>query len=315
MTDVPAFRSGFVSLVGRPNVGKSTLVNQLVGTKVSIVSSKPQTTRTQVRGVRTTPDSQMVLLDTPGIHKPRTLLGERCNERSVQTLGEVDVVCLLVEANAIVGPGDRFIAGLVARTKTPKILIVNKVDIAGADEIGAQLARAVAELGDFDAYFPVSARTGEGVDALAEDLVGRMAPGPMYYPDGVVSDQPELTLVAELLREKLLVVARDELPHSIVVTAELIEEMDDEDHEDGEQDAEPEPESDPILRYRAIVRVERESQKGIVIGKGGLVIRDAGTKARLELERLFGARVYLETSVKVDKEWQKRAYALDRLGL
>jgi GTP-binding protein Era len=312
-----AFRSGFVSLVGRPNVGKSTLVNQLVGSKVSIVSARPQTTRTQVRGVRTTADSQIVLLDTPGIHKPRTLLGQRCNERSVATLGEVDVVCQLVEANAIVGPGDRFIAELVGRVRTPSILVVNKIDIANRDEIGEQLVRASAELGEFDAFVPVSARTGAGVDVLLAEILSRMPEGPHYYPDGVVSDQPETTLVAELLREQLLVIARDELPHSIAVTAEVIEDdEDDEDDEDESDDAvagsEPREE---ILRYRAVVRVERDSQKGIVIGKGGTVIRDAGTKARLELERLMGARVYLETAVRVDKEWQRRAHSLDRLGL
>ncbi len=308
-----AFRSGFVSLVGRPNVGKSTLVNQLVGSKVSIVSARPQTTRTQVRGVRTTPDSQIVLLDTPGIHKPRTLLGQRCNERSVATLGEVDVVCQLVEANAIVGPGDRFIADLVGRVRTPSILVVNKIDIANRDEIGEQLVRASAELGEFDAFVPVSARTGAGVDVLLAEILSRLPEGPHYYPDGVVSDQPETTLVAELLREQLLAIAREELPHSIAVTAEVIEdELDDE--ESADAGAGPEAREE-ILRYRAIVRVERDSQKGIVIGKGGTVIRDAGTKARLELERLMGARVYLETSVRVDKQWQRRAHSLDRLGL
>ncbi|MGZ4678206.1 MAG: GTPase Era [Acidimicrobiia bacterium] len=321
MTDasLPGFRSGFVSLVGRPNVGKSTLVNQLVGTKVSIVSSRPQTTRTQVRGVRTTATSQIVLLDTPGIHRPRTLLGERCNERSVATLGEVDVVCQLIEANAPVGPGDRFIAELVARVDTPKILVVNKVDVASRDEIGEQLARASSELGTFDAYVPVSARTGEGVDVLVAELEARMPEGPRYYPEDVVSDQPEAVLVAELLREQLLAMARDELPHSIAVTAESLDEELAEDDDDGAPPEGSNPtipqDSDPILRYRAVVRVERDSQKGIVIGKGGTVIRDAGTRARLELERLLGARVYLETTVKVDKEWQRRAHALDRLGL
>ncbi len=311
-----AFRSGFVSLVGRPNVGKSTLVNQLVGTKVSIVSERPQTTRTQVRGVRTTPDSQIVLLDTPGIHKPRTLLGQRCNERSVATLGEVDVVCQLIEANAPVGPGDRFIADLVARVATPKILVVNKVDVASRDEIGEQLVRASAELGEFDAYVPISARTGAGVDVLVEEILARLPEGPHYYPDGVVSDQPETTLVAELLREQLLRIAREELPHSIAVTAERLDDegLDDEGAAENPDESDPD-ESDPVLRYRAVVRVERDSQKGIVIGKGGGVIRDAGTNARKELERLFGARVYLETMVRVDKEWQRRAHSLDRLGL
>jgi GTP-binding protein Era len=295
-----------VSLVGRPNVGKSTLVNQLVGTKVSIVSNRPQTTRTQIRGVRTTADSQMVLLDTPGIHKPRTLLGERCNARSTETLAEVDVVCLVVEANAPIGPGDRFIAGLVQQVDTPRILVVNKVDVARPSDIADHLGRATGELGEFDAFVPLSARTGDGVDALVAELESRLPEGPVYYPDGVVSDQPEAALVAELVREQLLAIARDELPHSIVVTAEPLDE---------EGEPEPPDEEPGILRYGVVVRVERDSQKGIVIGKGGRVIRDAGTKARQELETLLGARVYLETKVKVDPDWQRRAHALDRLGL
>ncbi len=305
MTD-PGFRSGFVSLVGRPNVGKSTLVNRIVGAKVSIVSSRPQTTRTQIRGVRSTEASQLVLLDTPGIHKPRTLLGERCNARSVQTLAEVDVVCLVIEANAPIGPGDRFISELVHEVGTPRVLVVNKTDIARREDVADHLARATAELGEFDAYVPVSARKGDGVDALVAELEGRLPEGPVYYPDGVVSDQPETALVAELVREKLLAVTHDELPHSIVVTAEPL----DEDDEELDPD-----DPDPILRYRVVVRVERDSQKGIVIGKGGTVIRDAGTAARQELESLLGARVYLQTNVRVDPHWQRRAHTLDRLGL
>ena len=247
------FRSGFVSLVGRPNVGKSTLVNQLVGTKVSIVSSRPQTTRTQVRGVRTTTADQIVLLDTPGIHKPRTLLGERCNERSVQTLGEVDVVCQLIEANAPVGPGDRFIADLVAKVRTPKLLVVNKIDVARRDEIGEQLARAGAQLGDFDAYLPVSARTGAGVDVLVEEIRAHLPEGPQYYPDGVVSDQPETTLVAELLREQLLAMTREELPHSIAVTAEYLD----------EDEPADEPPTNPTANLRTTARWSTPRPSGI----------------------------------------------------
>ncbi len=297
------FRSGFVSLVGRPNVGKSTLVNQIVGSKVSIVSSRPQTTRTQIRGVRTTAESQIVLLDTPGIHKPRTLLGERCNSRSVQTLAEVDVVCLVVEANAVIGGGDRFISELVHQVRTPSVLVLNKIDVASHADVADHLGQVTAELGDFEAFVPLSARTGEGVPALVAELEARLPPGPVYYPDGIVSDQPETSLVAELVREKLLAIARDELPHSIVVTAEPLD-------EEG-----PDAGDDDILRYRVVVRVERDSQKGIVIGKGGTVIRDAGTKARQELEILLGAKVYLETKVRVDPDWQRRAHSLDRLGL
>jgi GTP-binding protein Era len=294
------FRSGFVSIVGRPNVGKSTLVNRLVGRKVSIVSDRPQTTRTQIRGVRTTADSQIVLLDTPGVHKPRTLLGERANDRALNTLSEVDVVCFLVEANAKIGPGDRFVAETLGRVRTPVVLVVNKVDAAAPADIAERLTAAAA-LGDFDAFVPISARTGDGIEALVTELETRMPPGPHYYPEGVVSDQPESFLAAELLREKLLAVARDELPHSIAVTTEDVEER--------------ETADGPLLALRVVVRVERESQKGIVIGRGGAVLKAAGTEARRELEALLGVRIHLETHVKVEPDWQRRAHALDRLGL
>ena len=292
------YRSGFVSLVGRPNVGKSTLVNRIVGTKVAIVSDRPQTTRTQIRGVRTTPASQLVLLDTPGIHKPRTLLGERTNDRARATLAEVDVVCLLIEASGTIGPGDRFVAQLVQQVETPKILVVSKTDLASRAAVGEQLAVATGELGEFDAYVPLSGLTGEGVDALVGELEARLPEGPEYYPGGVVTDQPETFLVAELVREKLLRVAREELPHAITVVAEEIE---------------PERDDD-VLRYEVKVLVERDSQKGMVIGKGGRVIKEAGTLAREELEALLGAPVFLDTSVKVERDWQRRAHALDRLG-
>ena len=301
-----AFRSGFVTLVGRPNVGKSTLLNQLVGSKVAIVSDRPQTTRAAIRGVRTTPTSQIVFIDTPGIHKPRTLLGERTNQRAVTTLEEVDVVCLLVEATAPIGRGDRFIADLVRQVDTPALLVVNKVDRASKHAVVEHLAAAAESLGDFDAYFPMSARTGEGTDALVAEIESRLPDGPRYYPDGIVTDQPETTLAAELVREKLLAVARDELPHSISVAVEELEDEPDADH--------PDDPTDRVLRLRADISVERESQRGIVVGRGGRVLKDAGTAARQELEALLGARVYLETHVKVERDWQRRAHALDRLG-
>ncbi len=300
MTD-QEFRSGFVSIVGRPNVGKSTLVNQLVGRKVSIVSSRPQTTRTQVRGVRTTDRTQIVLLDTPGIHKPRTLLGERTNSRAVATLDEVDVVCFLVDATEPIGRGDRFVADLVAQVRTPTVLVVNKVDRAGPQQVLEHLSVASAELGELAAFVPLSARTGEGVEALVGELEARMPVGPHYYPDGTVSDQPEGVLAAELLREKLLAATHDELPHSIMVTAEEIEERT---TKDG-----------PLLAIRLVIRVERASQRGIVIGRGAALLRRAGTDARLELEALLGVRVHLDTHVRVDRDWQRRATSLDRLGL
>jgi GTPase len=298
------FRSGFVTLLGRPNVGKSTLLNQLVGSKVAIVSDRPQTTRTAIRGVRTTPDDQIVFVDTPGIHKPRTPLGERTNERAVATLGEVDVVCLLVEADAPIGAGDRFAAALVHQVPTPKLLVVNKIDRAGKPAIVEHLAIAARDLGDFDAYLPLSARTGDGIAALLSEIESRLPEGPRYYPEGTVTDQPETFVAAELVREKLLTVARDELPHSITVSVEEIEDIPDPDADD----------PDGILRLRADISVERDSQKGIVIGRGGRVLKDAGTAARQELEALLGVRVYLETRVRVERDWQRRPHALDRLG-
>src|SRR5262245_17915254 len=191
---MPSNRSGFIAIVGRPNVGKSTLLNQLVGAKVSIVSDRPQTTRTQVRGVRSTPDTQMVFLDTPGVHKPRTLLGERANARALSTLAEVDAICFLIDASAPIGPGDRFVAARVAEVDTPTVLVVNKIDRASRDEIGVQLATAAGELGEFAAYVPLSARSGDGVDALISELDSRLLEGPRFYPDDVVTDQPESVL-------------------------------------------------------------------------------------------------------------------------
>jgi GTP-binding protein Era len=294
------FRSGFATLVGRPNVGKSTLLNRLVGEKVSIVSDKPQTTRNQVRGVVGIPDGQAVLIDTPGIHKPRTELGRRLNHRSLETISAVDVVCFLIEANAPIGAGDRYIAGLLAAIATPVILVLNKVDAARPAQVLEHLGLAAATLGDFAAYVPLSAHTGEGLDALVAEIAARLPKGPRYYPDGVVTDQPDTFLAAELLREKLLAVAREELPHSLAVT---VEDMEERDSADG-----------PLLAFRAVVRVERDSQKAIVIGRGGAVIKEAGTAARKELEALLGTRVHLETHVKVDKDWQRRPDSLDRLG-
>ncbi len=308
------FRSGFVTLVGRPNVGKSTLVNRIVGSKVAIVSDRPQTTRCQIRGVRTTPDNQMVLLDTPGIHKPRTLLGERTNERARATLAEVDVVSMLVEASTPIGRGDRFIAELVQQVDTPKILVVNKIDLTDRRAVAEHLAVAAAELGEFDAYVPLSARTGNGVDALVGELESRLPEGPRYYPEGVTTDQPEMFLAAELLREQLLKMARDELPHAITVIAEEIEPDDDEERTSKADEVHESDDGDGVLRIRARILVERESQKGIVIGRGGAVLKEAGTRARQELEALLGTRVYLETRVAVERDWQRRAHALDRLG-
>jgi len=272
-----------VTLVGRPNVGKSTLLNRILGTKVTIVSDKPQTTRTQVRGVLTRPDAQVVFVDTPGIHKPRTLLGERLNDTAESALGDVDVACLVIDATAPVGPGDRFIA---SRLPKDALVVVNKVDAASRAEVLAQLQRA-SEL-EFAEYFPVSARTGKGVDELVEAVVARLPEGPLYYPDDMVTDVPEAFWVAELVREQLLAVAREELPHSLACRVTEWE----------------------WPRIRCEILVERESQKGIVIGKGGSVLKQVGIAAREQLP----PGTYLELFVKVDKDWQRRAAALERLG-
>jgi GTPase len=273
-----------VTLVGRPNVGKSTLVNNILGTKVSIVSDKPQTTRTQVRGVLNRPDAQVVFVDTPGIHKPRTLLGERLNDTAAQTIGGVDVVCLVVDASAAIGPGDRFVARQVP---ADGVVVVNKVDAASPDEVLGQLAKAAEQLA-LESYFPVSARTGQGVDLLVEHLIGRLPEGPQWYPDDMVTDVPEAFWVAELVREQLLAVTHDELPHSIATRVTEWE----------------------WPRIRVEILVERDSQKGIVIGRKGAVLKAVGTAVRQQLPD--GA--YLELFVKVDKDWQRRPKALERLG-
>jgi GTP-binding protein Era len=283
-------------------------VNALVGSKVAITSARPQTTRTTVRGVRTTPASQLVLLDTPGLHKPRTTLGERTNQRARESLGEVDAVCVVVEATAPLGRGDRFVSDLVRAVDTPRILVVNKVDAASRAAVAEHLAAADDSLGGpFDAYVPCSARTGEGVGALAAELEDRVPEGPHYYPEGLTTDQAETFLAAELLREQLIRLTRDEVPHSISVSCRLLDDEDDGADDEGGED-------DGVLRLLATVHVERDSQKGIVIGRGGAVMKEAATAARLGLESLLGCRVYLECRVTVERDWQRRPHSLDRMG-
>lgn len=290
------FRSGFVAIVGRPNVGKSTLVNRMVGGKIAITSSRPQTTRGSIRGILDVPDAQVVFIDTPGYHKPRTLLGERLNEIVRAAWSDVDLVLLLVDGKGGIGAGDEKIASAISDIGPDVFLVVNKIDRLRPEEIAVSLTKATA-LRDFEEYVPVSAATGENVDHLTGIVVDRMREGPMYYPPGTRSDQPPPAFVAELVREKLLARTREELPHSIAVVTEDYEERD-----------------DGVLMIQAIVYVERESQKGMVIGKGGDVIKAAGTEARLEIEALFGRKVFIDLRVKVEKDWQQRAYALERLG-
>ena len=279
-------RSGFVTVIGRPNVGKSSLVNRILGTKVSIISATPNTTRTRVRGVLDRPDAQAVFVDTPGIHKPRTALGERLNQTASDAMDGVDVCILVVDATGQIGRGDRFVAG---QAPSDTIVAVNKTDRASPATILSRLrsAQETLELADAE-YFPISALTGDGVAELVETVVARLPRGPRYYPRGMVSDVPEAFFVAELVREQLLRHAREELPHSIACVVTEWE----------------------WPRIRCEILVERESQKGIVIGKGGSTLKAAGIAARAQLEP--GA--FLELFVKVEKDWQRSTDMIERLG-
>ena len=278
------FHSGFVALLGRPNVGKSSIINAVTGRKISIVSDKPQTTRHRVMGVYTRDDAQLVFVDTPGLHKAVSALGERVNATALGSTDDVDVPCLVLDATQPFGKGDRWVADRLDLPRT--VVIVNKVDAASKDQVFAMLT-AAGEL-DAEAYFPVSARTGDGVDALVEHLVNRLPEGPQYFPDDMVTDVPEAFWVAELVREQLLARTRDELPHSI---AARVVEWD-----------------WPLIRCEILV--ERNSQKGIVIGHKGQVLKEVGIAVREQLPE----GTYLELIVKVDKDWQSRPKAMERLG-
>jgi GTP-binding protein Era len=300
-------RSGFVAFVGRPNAGKSTLTNALVGEKVVITSSKPQTTRRVVRGIVTRPGYQLVLLDTPGLHRPRTLLGERLNDEVRAAWAQVDVVGLCLPADEKVGPGDRFIAReLAALGRVPKVAVVTKTDRVPRDRV-AEALMAAADLGrdagiDWAEVVPVSAVTAEQVGLLADLLAGLMPESPQLYPDGELTDAPELVLVAELIREAALEGVRDELPHSIAV---VVEEM---------LPREDRPPERPLLDVHAFLYVERDSQKGIVIGPQGTRLRDIGIRARAQIEALLGTPVHLDLHVTVAKDWQRDPRQLRKLG-
>jgi len=295
-----AFRAGFTCFVGRPNAGKSTLTNALVGQKVAIMSDRPQTTRHAVRGIVHRADAQLVLVDTPGFHKPRTLLGERLNDVVRATLTEVDIIGFCVSADQKVGPGDRYIADELRKVaaSTAAVAIVTKSDLVGRDVIGERLVE-VAGLGDWAEVVPVSARDGFQVGLLADLLVARLPESPPLYPDGELTDEPERVMVAELIREAALAGVRDELPHSIAV---VVEEMSARENRDD------------LLDIEAVMYVERDSQKGIVIGPGGARLKRVGTEARQHIEALLGSRVYLDLRVKVAKDWQRDPKQLRRLG-
>jgi GTP-binding protein Era len=294
----PQFRCGFACFAGRPNVGKSTLMNALVGAKVAITSSRPQTTRRAIRGIVHRDDAQLILVDTPGLHRPRTLLGERLDSLARSTLAEVDVIGLCIPATEPIGPGDKYLANEVAGTKTPVLAVITKTDLAAREQLTAQLA-AVAGLGEWAEIVPVSAVTGFQLGLLADLLVQRLPPGRPLYPDGDLTDEPDQRLAAELIREAILEQVRDELPHSIAV---VVEEMG------------PRPGRDDLTDVHAIMYVERPSQKAIVIGPRGARLKDVGTRARQQIEALLGTRVYLDLRIKVAKDWQRDPRQLRRLG-
>ncbi|MFD2473699.1 GTPase Era [Amycolatopsis silviterrae] len=293
-------RSGFACFVGRPNAGKSTLTNALVGTKVAITSSKPQTTRHAIRGIVHREDAQLVIIDTPGLHRPRTLLGQRLNDVVHETWSEVDVVGFCVPANEKIGPGDRFIAAELKKIarRTPVIGVVTKTDLVKPEQIAEQLV-ALQEVMEFADLVPVSAVDGFQVQTVADLLVQRLPEGPQLYPGGELTDEPEQTLVAELIREAALEGVRDELPHSIAVT---VEEMI------------PREDRDDLIDIHALLYVERPSQKGIILGHKGERLREVGATARKHIERLLGTKVYLDLHIKVAKDWQRDPKQLRRLG-
>jgi GTP-binding protein Era len=300
--EVPeGFRSGFACFVGRPNAGKSTLMNALVGTKVAITADQPQTTRRAIRGIVHRPEAQLVIVDTPGLHRPRTLLGERLNDVVRETLSEVDVVGFCLPANEKTGPGDARIAAELASLRAPVVAIVTKVDLVSRPALAERLM-AVDALGDWAEIVPVSAKTGEQVDVLADVIVGRLPEGPPMYPAGDLTDEPQAIMIAELVREAALEGVRDELPHSLAV---MVEEITQRESVNG---------APPVADVSVAIYVERDSQKGIVIGHQGSRLKHVGTSARQGIEALMGQRVYLDIRVKIAKDWQRDPKQLGRLG-
>ena len=296
MQPLEIVKSGFVALVGRPNAGKSTLVNALVGSKVAIISDTPQTTRHRLRAIVDLEDAQIVFVDTPGLHKPQDALGEELNRSSMLALADVDVACLVIDGSAPIGPGDRWVAHRVAEAKGHKVLIITKADIVKARELEKQLAVARG-LGKFDEVVVCSARTGFNVEGVIESVKHLLPDGPRYFPRDMPTDQSVEVMLAEFIRERILHLTHDEVPHAIGVS---IEDMT--------------RESDDLTHIEAVIFVERESQKGIIVGKGGEMIKKIGTDARVDLERLLGTRVYLDLRVKVKRDWRRDANQIKRFG-
>ena len=295
MTD-EQFKSGFVSIIGRPNSGKSTLLNRLVGQKISIVTPQPQTTRNVVRGIISDESGQIIFLDTPGIHKPIHRMNERMMRFMSESLEHIDVVMLMVDASADYGRGEAFALELVKKASSRRFLLLNKIDKVPKRDLLPQIDR-YGKAAVFDEIIPLSALNGDGVDTLKDEILGYLSPGPMYYPSDQLSDQPERFLVSEIIREKLILLTRQELPYATAISIDRFEE--------GER----------IIRIYASIFVERSSQKAIVIGKGGQLLKRAGTEARLEIESLLHSRVHLDLHVKVKKKWRDDERLLRSLGI
>ncbi|KOR88385.1 GTPase Era [Paenibacillus solani] len=290
------FKSGFVAIIGRPNVGKSTLMNQVIGQKIAIMSDKPQTTRNKIHGVYTTNESQVVFLDTPGIHKRQSKLGDYMNQTALGTLGEVEAALFLVDASEGIGGGDRYIAEQLKKIKTPIILVLNKIDKIEPPAL-LPLIEQYRKLHDFAEIVPISAKLGSNVNTLLDQIQRYLPPGPQYYPEDQVTDHPEQFVCAELIREKILHMTREEVPHSIAVT---IEDM--------------RVEQNGTVYISAVIFVERDSQKGIIIGKQGALLKEVGRQARQDIQRLLGSKIFLELWVKVKKDWRNQERVLRDLG-
>lgn len=292
------FKSGFISIIGRPNVGKSTFLNRVIGQKIAIMSDKPQTTRNKVQGVLTRENSQTIFIDTPGIHKPKHKLGEFMLKVSKNTLREVDGIMFMVNAEQKFGKGDEFILDWLEGNQTPVFLIINKIDLVHPDEL-LTIIETYREKYDFAEIIPISALEGNNVDRLLETIENYLPEGPQYYPADQVTDHPERFIISELIREKVLHLTREEIPHSIAVVIDKIK---------------PDEEKEGKIHVQATIMVERDSQKGIVIGKRGALLKEVGTRARKDIEMLLGSKVYLELWVKVQKDWRNKSAHLRDFG-
>lgn len=290
------FKSGFVSIVGRPNVGKSTLMNHIIGEKIAITSDKAQTTRNRVQGIHTTDTEQIVFIDTPGIHKPKHQLGRYMVQSALSTLNEVDIVLFMINVSEKMGPGDKFIIERLKNVESPVFLVMNQIDKIHPDELLPMIEAYQEEL-EFDEVIPVSALNGNNVDRLLEVISGYLEEGPQYYPTDQISDHPEYFIVQELIREKVLQLTREEIPHSVAVKTESMEKID-----------------DNMIEVQATIFIERDSQKGIIIGKRGSMLKEIGTRARKDIQNLLGSKVYLELWVKVKEDWRNTPYHLGNFG-